>query len=179
MINFITNGIETIDSSGGHEHMNFFTQLCGIANERLNLDSRAFTELALENLPIYAPTLLIDRQESVRISMQDILLNEVLATGSNDATSQLGTQEIDDDEPKESDDNTHKILPEKRIALGRRIQRACAERLTAAFLKEQIRPIDGRQLESIMSVINFCLGAFYGETVEDEHEIKKTRGRFE
>lgn len=178
IITFIANGVETIDNSGGQEHLEFFTQICGITNERLDMDSRAFTKLSLGHLPAYAPTLLIDREETVRQNMQ-IILNEVFVGDKDEATEQTESQQNGEENEQAENGNTlYNIMREERSALGRRLQKACAQRLTDAFVKEQIRPVDARQLECIISVINYCLPTFYGDSEADENEVKKTRGKF-
>jgi ubiquitin carboxyl-terminal hydrolase 34 len=179
IITFIANGVETIDSSGGQEHMDFFTRICGITNQRLNMDSRAFTELSLSHLPAYAPTLLIDREESVRQSMQSIL-NEVFVGDKDEATDRPDIpQNGEENEQEEGGNILYNTMREERSIIGRRLQKACVERLTTAFVKDPIRPVDARQLECIISVINYCISTFYGDSEEDENEVKKTRGTFE
>jgi ubiquitin carboxyl-terminal hydrolase 34 len=179
IIIFIANGVETIDSSGGQEHMDFFVRICGIINERLNMDSRAFTKLSLNLLPVYAPTLLIDRDESVRQNMKT-LLNDVFIGDRDDTTDLTDAQQDDKEEGLGQDATTlYGIMQEERSQIGRRLQKACVERLTVAYLKDQNRPVDSKQLECIISVINYCIPTFYGDSEEDEDEVKKTRGTFE
>jgi ubiquitin carboxyl-terminal hydrolase 34 len=179
IITFIANGVETIDSSGGQEHMDFFTKICDITNERLGMDSRAFTKLSFDHLPAYAPTLLIDRVDTVRQNMKSIL-NELFNGEDKDETTELAYMQQDGEgyEQGEDGDSMYNIMREERSSIGRRLQKACVERVTAA-VKDQIRPIDARQLDCIMSVINYCLHTFYGDSEEDEKEVRKTKGEFE
>lgn len=177
VIKFIANGVVTIDNSGGQEHMDFFTQIRGITNQRLkHLDSRAFTKLAIDYLPIYAPTLLIDRDESVRQNIQTIL-TEVFAGTIHETTTPMETQQNGEEKERQDIDKTVHVLSQAQLAaLGRQLQKACAERLTAAFLRDPIRSVDAKQLESIIDVMNYCLNSCYGESEEDKTEVKQTRG---
>ncbi|CAG8135950.1 unnamed protein product [Penicillium salamii] len=172
VVNYIACGIDTIDNSGGQEHMDFFTQICDLTNQRLNLGPRDFTKLTLGHLPTIAPVLLIDRDEIVRQNMQSIL-DEAFAGYQNAGTAEQNDQE--NEQENESGNLSHVIVRDELNLLGRLLQKSCAERLTAAFLKEQTRPIDVRQLESILSVINYCLTTFYDDNDADEAEVQKTR----
>ncbi|CAG7920692.1 unnamed protein product [Penicillium olsonii] len=169
LVNYIAGGIDTIDNSGGQEHMDFFTQICDITNSRLNLGPQAFTKLSLNHLPTIAPVLLIDSDETVRQNMQTVL-DELFAGAQKEAKAEQDGQTQDSERPSQV------IVGDELVSLGRLLHKNCTERLTLAFLKEQTRPIDGRQLEPILSVINYCLDIFYDDSEADEAEINRTRG---
>lgn len=173
MINFVANGIDTIDSSGGQEHLNFFTHVCDITNRRLGLSRRDFSKICLNHLPTFAPTLLIDREVSVRHNTRAVL-DEIFAGAKDEAATQIDTEQNGEDNDSGSLSNI--IVGEECTALGRRLQISCADRLQRAFSKEELRHIDYRQLESIIAVINYCLSTFYGDSEEDANEVQKTRG---
>jgi ubiquitin carboxyl-terminal hydrolase 34 len=170
MIGFIAEGVESIDNSGGQEHIEFFKCLCRSTNERLNMDSAEFTELVLNTISVWAPTLLIDRDEAVRRNMQSILdatiFNDNIVEGNIEDPGQNGEWQTT-------------ITPERRHSIGRRLPIACMERLKSAFLTDQIRHIDARLLENITPVINYCLATFYDDSETDQEEVQQANGMFE
>ncbi|KAJ5336162.1 Protein of unknown function DUF3517 [Penicillium brevicompactum] len=172
MINFVANGIDTIDSSGGQEHLDFFIQVCDITNRRLGLGRRDFSKISLNHLPTFAPTLLIDMGESVRHNTR-AFLDEVFAGTKDEATAHMDNEL--NGEANDSGSLSNIIVGEERIALGRRLQVSCADRLQKSFMKEGLRHIDHRQLESILAIINYCLTTFYGDSEDDMIEVQKTR----
>ena len=170
MIEFIAKGVESIDNSGGQEHIDFFVCLCRSTNERLNMDSANFTEIVLDNISVWAPTLLIDKDETVRRNMQNILEETIF----NDKIVEGNTV----DSEQNSEWQTL-ITPERRHSLCRRLPNACIERLKSAFLTDQISHIDARLLENITPVINYCLATFYDDSEADQQEVQQANGMSE
>lgn len=170
MIDFVAKGVESIDNSGGQEHIDFFMCLCRSTNERLNMDSANFAEIVLDNISVWAPTLLIDKDETVRRNMQNILeetiFNDKIVEGNTADSEQNGEWQTI-------------ITPERRHSLCRRLPNACIERLKSAFLTDQISHIDARLLENITPVINYCLATFYDDSEADQQEVQQANGRFE
>lgn len=169
MIDFIAKGVESIDNSGGQEHIDFFMCLCRGNNERLNMDSANFTEVVLDNISVWAPTLLIDKDETVRRHMQNIL------------DEMIFYDKIVEDNAEDSGQNGEGqtiITPERRHSICRRLLNACIERLKSAFLTEQLSHIDARLLENITPVINYCLATFYDDSETDQQEVQQANGMF-
>ncbi|KAI1835108.1 hypothetical protein DTO006G1_6636 [Penicillium roqueforti] len=164
MIDFVAKGVESIDNSGGQEHIDFFMCLCRSTNERLNMDSANFAEIVLDNISVWAPTLLIDKDETVRRNMQNILeetiFNDKIVEGNTADSEQNGEWQTI-------------ITPERRHSLCRRLPNACIERLKSAFLTDQISHIDARLLENITPVINYCLATFYDDSEADQQEVQQ------
>jgi len=164
MIDFIAKGIDSIDNSGGQEHMDFFMCLCRSTNERLNMDFADFTEPVLDHIPVWAPTLLIDKDESVRRNMQNILEGMVF----NDNTVEGNTEDTEQNGERQTT-----ITRERRHNICRRLPNACLERLKSAFLADRISHIDARLLENITPVINYCLATFYDDSETDQQEVQQ------
>ncbi|QQK40129.1 Ubiquitin Carboxy-terminal hydrolase, putative [Penicillium digitatum] len=164
MVDFIAKGIDSIDNSGGQEHMDFFMCLCRVTNERLNMGSADFTELVFDNIPVWAPTLLIDKDEIIRHNMQKIIdetvINDNIVEGNTDDSELNG-------------DWRTTITQERRHKICRRLPIACIERLKSAFLSDQISHIDARLLENITPVINYCLATFYDDSETDQQEVQQ------
>ncbi|KAJ5498532.1 hypothetical protein N7453_007583 [Penicillium expansum] len=164
MVDFVAKGIDSIDNSGGQEHMDFFMSICRSTNKRLSMGSADFTELVLENIPVWAPTLLIDKDENIRRNMQNILdemvFNDMIVEGNTEDSEQNG-------------DWRTAITREQRHNICRRLPSACIERLKSAFLSDQISHIDARLLENITPVINYCLATFYDDSETDQQEVQQ------
>ncbi|CAI7640164.1 unnamed protein product [Penicillium glandicola] len=164
MIDFVSKGVESIDNSGGQEHIDFFMCLCRSTNQRLNMDSANFIELVLDNISVWAPTLLIDKDEIVRRNMHNILDEMVFSNKIVDT---------DTEDPEQNDEYQATITREQRHNICRRLPSACIERLRAAFLTDQISHIDARLLENITPVINYCLATFYDDSETDQQEVEQ------
>ncbi|KAJ5446004.1 Peptidase C19 ubiquitin carboxyl-terminal hydrolase 2 [Penicillium cf. griseofulvum] len=161
MIDFVAKGVESIDNSGGQEHIDFFMRLCRGNNQRLNMDSAKFTDLVLDNISVWAPTLLIDKDETVRRNMHNIL-DEMIFNGR-----------IVEASTEDSEQTGECITPERRRSICRQLPNACIERLKSAFLTDQISHIDARLLENITPVINYCLATFYDNSETDRQEVQQ------
>jgi ubiquitin carboxyl-terminal hydrolase 34 len=164
MIDFVAKGVESIDNSGGQEHIDFFMRLCRGNNQRLNMDAAKFTDLVLDNISVWAPTLLIDKDETVRRNMHNILDEMIF----NDKIVEASTEDFEQ--------TGECITPERRRSIGRQLPNACIERLKSAFLTDQISHIDARLLENITPVINYCLATFYDDSETDQQEIQQATG---
>ncbi|KAJ5502999.1 Peptidase C19 ubiquitin carboxyl-terminal hydrolase 2 [Penicillium fimorum] len=164
MIDFVAKGVESIDNSGGQEHIDFFMRLCRGNNQRLNMDSAEFKEIVLDSISVWAPTLLIDKDETVRRSMHNILdemvFNDKIVESTTEVSEQNGEWQTT-------------ITPERRHSICRRLPNACIERLKSAFLTDQISHIDARLLENITPVINYCLATFYDDSEADQQEVQQ------
>lgn len=170
MVDFVAKGIDSIDNSGGQEHMDFFMSICRSTNKRLSMGSADFTELVLDNIPVWAPTLLIDKDENIRRNMQNILdemvFNDMIVEGNTEDSEQNG-------------DWRTAITREQRHNICRRLPSACIERLKSAFLSDQISHVDARLLENITPVINYCLATFYDDSETDQQEVQQANGMLE
>jgi ubiquitin carboxyl-terminal hydrolase 34 len=172
MVEFIAKGVETINNSGGKEHLAFFTGLCDGTNERLGMESAFFTEIVLKTLPLWAPTLLIDKDRAVRGEVHNFINAMLLG----DENSEVDTPGPERDEGQAGESETRNEL---RRNIGRALVDHCLGRLKKSFLNDQIRHIDRRQLENIMPVMNICLGAFYDESDADQDQVQQVESMFE
>ncbi|KAJ5542931.1 hypothetical protein N7535_005353 [Penicillium sp. DV-2018c] len=171
LIEFVANGVETINNSGGKVHLAFFTRLCHQANERLGVDSAFFSEIVIKTLFLWAPTLLIDKDGAVRGEVHD-LINAMLFPGENTENGTAGA-EADQAQAGESDTGN-----ELRRDVGRALLDHCLGRLKKSFLNDQIRYIDRRQLEHIIPVVNKCLEAFYDTSDADQDQRQQVEALF-
>ncbi|OGE53350.1 hypothetical protein PENARI_c008G00898 [Penicillium arizonense] len=166
MITFVANGVDSIDSSGGQEHIAFFISLCQTSNERLNLNANALAEIVFTMIPTWAPTLLIDRNENVRQSMQNILGVWVFTDRNEEASS----------EGNEEDDETdHDPIQKRRPVIGRGLVRASIDRLKTAFVKDPPRRVDRSQIANIAAVMQYCLDNYFSDSEEDQQTVTEAK----
>ncbi|OQD90430.1 hypothetical protein PENANT_c001G09677 [Penicillium antarcticum] len=171
IINWVASGVESIDSSGGQEHIAFFMTLCQTSNERLKLNGEAFAEIVFTMLPTWAPTLLIDRNENVRISMQNILTVWVFNDGNDESSS----EESEKNDEADHGPGTNNSLQKRRPVIGRGLVRASIERIKTAFVKDPPRHVDRRLVERIVAVMNYCLGKYFTDSEEDQETVTEAK----
>jgi ubiquitin carboxyl-terminal hydrolase 34 len=174
MITYVATGVDSIDSSGGQEHIAFFLSLCQTSNERINLNADALAQIVFTMLPTWAPTLLIDRNESVRQSMHSILGAWVFQDRNEDARSESSEETGEADHSPESDNSIQK----RRPVIGRALVRASIDRLKASFVKDPPRHVDGRQVEIIISVMKYCLDKYFTGSEEDQQTLTEAKSMF-
>lgn len=150
LINFVAKGVESINNSAGNEHLEFFTQLCSISNERLKLDSDWFTEAVQDRIPDFIPTLLIYNHPSVRRRTTDVLRSLLFVGDNDEMTEEMRT----------------------RLArIARELTHACVQRITSTFLNSQIRSVESRIIQPITSTVTHCLEDYFDEDDEDDQKV--------
>ncbi|KAJ5730261.1 uncharacterized protein N7483_004769 [Penicillium malachiteum] len=150
MIDFVAKGVDSINNSGGAEHLEFFKQLCSSdsVNERLNLGPEWFSIVTLQKLPDFVPTLLIDTDKVVRHETIDIA-NRLLFSG-------------------DSDDELAENPNSPRILIGKTLAKACVERVNRSFLSGQIANVPSRLVYPISSTITHCLENYFESSNEED-----------
>lgn len=157
LINFVAKGVESINNSAGNEHLEFFTQLCSISNERLQLDSEWFIEAVEERIPDFVPTLLIYNHPNVRRRTTDVLRSLLFIGDKNEMTEEEAR---------------------KRYArIARELTHACVQRIISVFLDSQVRSVDSRIVNPITSTVTHCLETYFDEDNEDDQrDIQQANG---
>lgn len=77
LIEFVSKGVDSINNSGGAEHLAFFTNGLTLSNERAGLDERWFFSHVVDKIPDWAPPLLLYPDKAVR-SMTVEVLRQIL-----------------------------------------------------------------------------------------------------
>jgi ubiquitin carboxyl-terminal hydrolase 34 len=150
LIDYVAKGVESINNSGGKEHLGFFTNVFTYRNERLQKDEIWFESLVVERVPDWAPTLLIYADKTVRNLTFD-LLRELLFNKE---------QEEQSDEAR--------IFYAK---IAKDLTQMCVEQLRKTYLVAPGQNIEAKLIENINIVINHCLEAYYDEGEEDDAEF--------
>lgn len=150
LMNVVAKGVESINNSAGNEHLEFFTQLCGISNERLELDPDWFTEAVQNRIPDFIPTLLVYNHPSVRRRTLDVLRNLLFVDDNDEMTEETRA----------------------RLAwIAHQLTHACLRRITGTFLNSQVRSVESRIIQPITSTITHCLEKYFNVEDEDDQRV--------
>ena len=148
LIDFVAKGVDSIQNSGGREHLTFFTAVMALQNQRAELDEDWFSSRVIEKIPDWATPLLLYPDRSIR-SMTLEVLRRILFTK----------------EPAENE-------------VARELVQTCVERLKKTYLAGQRQTVESRAVESINSVITHCLENYYGDSTEDEGFVQHAQRKF-
>lgn len=159
MIDFVAKGVESINNSGGQEHLSFFTHLTRCFNDRVKMDRETFTEITMEKIPDWAPTLLIDTDKHVR----QMTLNAL-----------QGLLFVDENDEMEVEEE----FRSRCTAIGRELMQACVEKVRRSFLSGQVQTVESRLVEGMTNVILHCLDSYYDDSEEDQQIAQETNGMF-
>ncbi|KAJ5088051.1 hypothetical protein N7456_011667 [Penicillium angulare] len=153
MIDFVAKGVDSINNSGGVDHVDFFRQLCTphTANERLSLNTEWFSSAVQQKIPDFVPTLLIDPERVVRLETLDLANRLLFATDS-------------DEEMSEGPPSLH-------IMIGKQLGKACVEKVNRTFLTGQIASVESRLVYPITSTITHCLENYFDSNAEVDQEF--------
>lgn len=150
MVNHVAREVDTIGSSGGKEHLEFFSQARRLQSLRLR-NPQLFSRLVLRNVPLWAPPLLMYWEESVRSGTIDLLKTLVFDRDIRNMDDEQEAEEIE------------------RIA--KELCRNCVKRIQDFIIVPQ-KPVEARSVESVSMVIRHCIRTYYqAEEVEEDHEI--------
>ncbi|PWY93275.1 ubiquitin C-terminal hydrolase [Aspergillus sclerotioniger CBS 115572] len=150
LIDFVSKGVETINNSGGREHLSFFTSIMGSRNDRLGLNEAWFLTRLIDTVPDWAPTLLIFPERAVR-NMTLEVLRQILFSGE--------TEEMGDDW------QTH------QTEVARKLVHASVDRLRKTYVNVPGCNVESRSVESIRTVIEHCLSTYFGDSEEDQEAV--------
>lgn len=155
LIDYVANGVETINGSGGKEHLAFFTELLSCRNNQLSLDETWFLSRLVDRIPDWAPTLLLFPEAAVR-KMTTELLQGILFTGE---AGEMG----EDWQQRHSD-------------IARELVRASIDRLKKAVLTAPGGSVETKTIETMKTVINHCLASYFDESEQDQEYVRQARG---
>ncbi|KAL4807372.1 hypothetical protein BDV18DRAFT_116297 [Aspergillus unguis] len=147
IIDFVAKGVDTINDSGGKDHVAFFTQLLVTRNERLGLDDAWFTNYVVELIPDWVPALLMYPERAVR-NMTMELLRQILF---NDDASAAGEE-----------------WQSRCATVAKDLVSISADKLRKTYLTSPGVSVEAEALEVIRTVIDHCLDSYFGESEEDQ-----------
>ena len=151
VIEHIAKEVDTIGTSGGREHLDFFSHTRRLRSLHSNISEGFFNRCVLVTVPQWAPKLLMYWEEVIRNNTLDLL--KTLLFGYNH---------------KDMDEEEHADLI---CAVGRDLQKSCLQRCCATV--QQQKTIDGRSVEQVVQVIKHCLDTYYDEEeVQPKHDAE-------
>lgn len=156
VIDYVAKGVESINSSGGREHITFFTQVLSSRNERIEKDEQWFTEKVVARVPDWAPTLLIYPEKAVK-DLAFEMLRELLFS----------------QEQSELDEDGRSF----HTKAARELAQACVERLRKTYLVNPGQNIETKTVETINFVVSHCLQEYFdGDDPDDADFIQQAEG---
>lgn len=150
VLDYVAKGVDTINDSGGKEHLAFFTNLLAGRNERLGLDDTWFASRVIVLVPDWVPALLMYPDRAIR-GMTMELLRRILF---NEETSAVGTE-----------------LKSRHAAIAKELVSTSVDKLRKTYLSIPGISVDAKALEAIRTVIDHCLTSYFVETEEEDQEI--------
>lgn len=150
LIDYVAKGVESINNSGGKEHLAFFTNAASIRNDRIAKDESWFSALVLERIPDWAPTLLIYVDKAVRTMTFEVLRQMLFAK-----------------EQEEMGDDSRMYY----TRISKELAQACVDKLRKTYLVTAGQNVEARVVETINMVISHCLGTYFDEENEEDMEF--------
>ncbi|KAL4923242.1 putative ubiquitin C-terminal hydrolase [Aspergillus undulatus] len=147
ILDYVAKGVDTINDSGGKEHLTFFTNVLLCRNERLGLDETWFTSQVIELIPDWVPALLMYPNDNIRHTTVDFLRQILFDEEASDVGEEWKSRYAE----------TAKDLVSASI-----------DKLRKTYLATPGINIEARALEAIRTVIDHCLATYFGDTEEDQ-----------
>lgn len=156
IIDYVAQGVESINNRGGLEHYEFFQTLANRSNKRLELEPDWFAFIVVEKIPDYAPTLLMDPD---RLTRQQMLEFVSLALFAPD------TEDFDEDERT------------SKNRIGREFMRSCVDKIKRVYSSERVQNTDPRTMQGFKQVLPYGLQRYFSSSSEEDQEfIAETKG---
>lgn len=156
MITQIAREVDTIGTSGGAAHLEFFAQARQLVNPRIA--RRTFNKLILKTVSMWGPPLLMYYEESVRQATVEFLKVLIFHHGSQNAEGREENVELED--------------------YARGLCEACIKRVQENVIQQQ-NQVDVKSIEIIREVIRHCIGTYFQTgTAEDDRVAEEAEGLF-
>ena len=156
LVDFATKGVDSINNSGGIEHLAFITSVVAMHNEAIGKEADWFSSLVIERISYWAPTLLIYPDKSIRNTTVD-LLRQILFTNEG----------LIDGNPQEA---------EHIRDLAKGLAKACVDKLRSTCLSAAEQNVETRSVDLINMVISHCLATYFSQSDEDQEFIREAQG---
>ncbi|KAL4986994.1 hypothetical protein BDW68DRAFT_162080 [Aspergillus falconensis] len=154
ILNHVAKGVDTINDSGGREHLLFFTNTMNSRNERLGLDDTWFSSQVIELIPDWVPALLMYPDRTIRNMTMDFL-RKILFSEETTADGEEGQSRYAD--------------------VARELVSACVEKLRRIYIATPGISVEAGALEIIRTVIDYCLTSHFADTEEDQKIVSQAQ----
>lgn len=150
MVLQIAREVDTIGLHGGKEHLEFFSQARRLQSLRMR-SPQFFSRLVLQNVPLWAPPLVMYWEDGVRTGTIELLKTLVFDHDIHNMDDEQHAEEIE------------------RIAKD--LCRACVKRIQDQIVTPR-RSVEVRSVESVSMIIRHCTQTYYQiEVIEEDHEM--------
>ncbi|PGH08928.1 ubiquitin thiolesterase [Blastomyces parvus] len=144
IIDYVSKGVDSINDSGGREHLAFFQSLVKAKNEKADKDEYWFWSSVVDRIPDWAPTLLQYPEKAVRNGTLDFLRQLLFSKEYEDIT-----------------DDFRQFY--KKIA--RDLAQTCVDKLRRTYLTPaDAQPPEVKAMETIALVIMHCIEVYFDES---------------
>ena len=140
VIKHIAIEVDTIGVNGGREHLDFFSCARRLSNSLASKSQSWFHRLVLQNVPNWAPALVMYWDESIRSKTITLLRNLVFDCDTHNMDNEQEADEIE--------------------KVGRDLCEACVKRIEDHFIEPQ-KAADSKHVENVASLIRHCITLFY------------------
>ncbi|KAL5003429.1 hypothetical protein BDV10DRAFT_154983 [Aspergillus recurvatus] len=154
ILNHVAKGVDTINDSGGREHLLFFTNTMNSRNERLGLDDTWFSSHAIELVPDWAPALLVYPDRTIRNMTMDFL-RKILFSEETTADGEEGQSPY--------------------AGVAKELVSASVDKLRKMYLASPGVNVEAGALETIRTVIDHCLTSYFADTEEDQKIVSQAQ----
>ena len=148
--------VQSINMSGGEEHLEFFESARRLQNQRFSTQRPMFFKLeALKTVHLYAPHLLIYPDVSVRARTTSHLQAMIF---------DVNTQQMDDEKYADAIEQAGQMLVRSMVAL-------------AESLVKQNKPMDASRVEDFSNVVHYCISHYMASEDEEYEETVVTQAK--
>ncbi|KAA8652357.1 putative ubiquitin C-terminal hydrolase [Aspergillus tanneri] len=147
MLDYVAKGVDSINDSGGKEHLAFFTNVMSCHNDRLGLSEIWFLSQLIDRIPDWVPTLLMFPDRTIRNMTMEIL-RRILFTGE--------TGDIGED------------WQSRHAQVARELVYASIDKLRKLYLSVPENTLEAKTVETIKTVIDHCVDAYFDDSEQDQ-----------
>ncbi|KAL5335950.1 hypothetical protein BJX70DRAFT_401139 [Aspergillus crustosus] len=154
ILDFVAKGVDTINDSGGREHLTFFTSVMASRNERLGLDDTWFLSRVIDLIPDWVPALLMYPDRTIRNMTMD-LLRRILF---NEESSAEGDE-----------------WQARYAVIAKELVSASVDKLRKTYLTAPGISVEARVLDAIRTVIEHCVATYLDDSEEDQKLLNQAQ----
>ncbi|KAL4978597.1 hypothetical protein BDW66DRAFT_16203 [Aspergillus desertorum] len=154
VLNHVAKGVDTINDSGGREHLLFFTNMMNSRNERLGLDDIWFSSHVIELIPDWVPALLMYPDRTIRSMAMDFLRKILF---SEEAAADEGERQS------------------RYVSVAKELVSASVDKLRKLYLATPGISVEAGALETIRTVVDHCLTSYFTDSEEDQKIVSQAQ----
>ncbi|KAL4910198.1 hypothetical protein BDW74DRAFT_144626 [Aspergillus multicolor] len=154
ILDYAAKGVDTINDSGGIEHLYFFQNMMSSQNDRLGLDDTWFSSRVIDLIPDWVPALLLYPDRTIRTGTMDFL-RKILFSEESAAVE-------DEGQPHYAD-------------VAKKLVVASVDKLRKMYLATPGISVETGALEAIRTVMDHCLTSYFADSEEDQKIVNQAQ----